>query len=128
MLRRVAIACSTAISLSIPLTVSADCINPTTPYDQTYCTAKLFIESDAELNSVYDQLKKLVNKNTKSDLKNIQRAWIAYRDQECSVGGTIQVQCNFEANKARTEYLRDRLRECKTGQCNDAMIGAKSWQ
>ena len=39
-----------------------------------------------------------------------------YRDNVCQPeSGTINVDCNYRVNRERTEYLRDRLRECKAG-------------
>ena len=103
------------------------CKNPRTTYDRTYCAAKLFLESDNELNEVYRDLKKALPKDVQGKLTEVQREWIAYRDATCERGGRIDVQCNFEVNRARTENLRDRLRECKTGHCQDDQVGKKSW-
>lgn len=115
-----------AFLLSTPTAFAATydaCKNPTTPYDQTYCTAKLFLQSDTELNQTYTDLMKLVvDKDTKESLIKAQRSWIQYRNTNCSEGGTIDVQCNFDVNKARTVFLQDRVRECKIGHCDDKMI------
>jgi uncharacterized protein YecT (DUF1311 family) len=118
-----------ALSLAVAATARAEdgCTNPKTSYDRTYCTAKLFLESDNELNAVYRELKGRVSKDAQGALTLVQREWIAYRDSACEVAGTINVKCNFDVNRARTEYLRDRLRECKTGHCQDALVGQKSW-
>jgi uncharacterized protein YecT (DUF1311 family) len=103
------------------------CANPKTTYDKTYCVAKLFLESDKELNQVYKDLKKAIPKPVQVKLTDVQKEWISYRDTTCESNGTINVQCNFDVNKTRTEYLRDRLRECKTGHCQEEQIGKKSW-
>ena len=103
------------------------CTNPKTSYDRTYCTCKLFIESDNELNEVYKELKGQLPKDLASKLTSVQKEWITYRNSKCESGGTIAVDCNFDVNKARTEYLRDRLRECKTGHCQDEKIATRSW-
>lgn len=99
-----------------------------THYDQTYCMAKLFIESDNELNHVYKELHTHLKGPLKKQLVEVQRAWIKYRDQACSNGGTIDVNCNYTVNHHRAEYLRDRLRECKTGNCQPKMIRRKNWE
>ena len=113
---------------SLPALAEDGCKNPKTPYDRTYCVAKLFLESDNELNAVYKELKGALKKDGKDKLTQVQRDWIAYRDQKCSTNGDIEVQCNFDLNKARADYLRDRARECKTGHCQDDLIGKKSWE
>lgn len=96
-------------------------------YDQTYCFSKLFVESDSELNSVYKELKEFLKGDVKQKLTEAQRSWIKYRDDSCSSGSTIRVDCNYDVNRARTEYLRDRLRECKTGTCRNDMIAKETW-
>ncbi len=104
------------------------CKNPKTPYDSTYCTAKLFLESDKELNKVYKELKDSLKKEQKDKLTKSQRKWIEFRDATCSKDGTINVDCNFQVNKARGEQLRDRLRECKTGHCDEALLFAEDFK
>lgn len=103
------------------------CEKFTTSYDRTYCTAKLFIESDNELNQVYKELKTYLKGETSKTLTATQRNWIKYRNNRCETGGNIEVDCNYQVNKLRTEYLRDRLRECKTGNCQVDAISRESW-
>jgi len=104
-----------------------ECQNPKTSYDRTYCMAKLFMESDNELNAVYKELKSSLKKDLQQKLTEVQREWIKYRDGACESSGTIDVKCNYDVNRARTEFLRDRLRECKTGHCREDLIAQKSW-
>ena len=107
---------------------AGECDKYTTPYDQTYCFAKLFVESDKELNEVYKALGKQINASVRDDLKIVQREWMKYRDSTCQPqSGTINVDCNYRVNRERTEYLRDRLRECKAGTCRPDMIAQQSW-
>lgn len=104
-----------------------ECDKYTTSYDKTYCFAKLFVESDKELNDVYKELREFLKDDVKQQLTVTQRAWIKHRDSSCSEGGSINVDCNYKVNRARAEYLRDRLRECKAGTCRNDMISQKSW-
>lgn len=104
------------------------CKNPTTEYDQTYCTAKLFLESDKELNDTYSGLMKYVKDDVKKSLIQVQKQWIKYRNDKCSESGTIDVSCNFDVNKARTVFLNDRLRECKTGHCQMDLIKSDNFK
>jgi uncharacterized protein YecT (DUF1311 family) len=123
----------TALSLILLIFVSrtakaeGECDKYLTSYDKTYCFAKLFLESDKELNTVYSDLRGLLKGNVKQQLTETQRDWIKYRDTSCERQGAINVGCNFKVNRERTEYLRDRLRECKTGNCRDEAISKKSW-
>lgn len=105
-----------------------ECQNPKTSYDRTYCMAKLFMESDNELNAVYKELKNSLKKDLQQKLTEVQREWIKYRDSSCESAGAINVKCNYDVNRDRTEFLRDRLRECKTGHCREDLIGQKSWE
>jgi len=123
----------TALSLIVLVFVSqtakaaGECDKYTTSYDKTYCFAKLFMESDKELNDAYKELRGLVKDDVKQGLTQTQRDWIKFRDTTCESDGAIEVDCNYRVNRERTEYLRDRARECKTGNCRNDMINQKSW-
>ena len=108
--------------------ITDSCSKFKTNYDRTYCVGKLFLESDKELNEVYTELRKPLKDNLKKQLTELQRDWIKYRDGACESSGSIDVSCNYKVNRERAEYLRDRVRECKTGNCNDAAIAKKSWE
>ncbi len=104
------------------------CDRYTTSYDRTYCASKLFVESDAELNKIYKELRQFTKGGTDKELVQTQRDWIKHRNASCeSNPGTINVNCNYRLNRERTEYLRDRLRECRTGSCNASAITRPSW-
>lgn len=105
-----------------------ECDKYTTPYDRTYCFSKLFVESDKELNEVYKALREQLKGDVRQGLTQVQRDWIRHRDGACQPeAGTINVDCNYRVNRDRTEYLRDRLRECKAGTCRPEMITRPSW-
>ena len=107
---------------------AGECDKYSTSYDRTYCYRKLFVESDKELNSVYNELRGQLKGRVRQDLVDVQLAWIRHRDQACQTKpGTIDVDCNYDVNRRRTDYLRDRLRECKVGNCRADMIAAPSW-
>jgi uncharacterized protein YecT (DUF1311 family) len=108
---------------------AGECDKYKTSYDITYCYCKLFVESDKELNVVYKELKDVLKDDMKKKLTETQREWMKYRNNACEEQpGTINVDCNYQVNKERTEYLRDRSRECKTGNCREDMIVKKSWK
>ena len=113
------------------LTTSAaqagECDKYNTSYDKTYCMAKLFLESDKELNTAYGELRSFSREPVKQQLKVVQLEWIRYRNESCESRGAINVDCNYRVNRERAEYLRDRVRECKAGTCRDDMISTKSW-
>lgn len=120
---------SLTLALLMPVAAHAagECDKYRTSYDKTYCMAKIFFESDNELNASYKDLRGLVNDTTKQQLKESQLEWIRYRNGACESDGAINVACNYRVNHSRTEYLRDRVRECKAGTCRNEMITKKSW-
>lgn len=124
---KILVACA-AVFGSQAVLAENTCDRYNTAYDRTYCTSKLFIESDKELNDVYKDLRKAIQPAVREKLTAVQRDWMSYRDQTCQPDeGRIRVDCNYKVNRERAEYLRDRLRECKTGACNNSMIGQQSW-
>lgn len=114
-----------------PAIAGDGCEEPRNGYDATYCKSKLFMESDKELNSVYQELKTSLNAEQKTRLTQAQRNWIDFRDSECSrsKGGayTINVDCNYKVNRRRSEFLRDRLLECKTGHCRNDLLFSENF-
>ena len=116
-----------AAMFSSSVYAQSECDKYKTSYDKTYCFAKLFLESDKELNTVYGELQKQLKEPVRKDLTLVQRDWIKHRDAECESNGRINVSCNYKVNRERAEYLRDRARECKAGTCRDEMIAKKSW-
>ena len=97
-------------------------------YDRTYCYSKLFIESDNELNDVYKALRNMLNRSGQNALKETERRWIKYRKDRCEVSSAVvDVGCSYMVNLERTEFLRDRLRECKQRMCDYSAVGQQSW-
>ena len=123
-----AAAAALAWALAAPALAADACDHYKTSYDRTYCMSKLFVESDKELNTVYKELTATLSGKTRQGLVQTQRQWMSYRDNSCEPeSGTINVDCNYRVNREHTEYLRDRLRECKTGNCRADMITRSSW-
>ncbi|WP_161786859.1 lysozyme inhibitor LprI family protein [Cupriavidus sp. SK-4] len=124
-----AILSALTLALLAPVAAQAanECDKYRTSYDKTYCFAKLFLESDKELNGSYNELRGMVGDSVKQKLKDTQLEWIKYRDASCEQGGAIDVDCNYRVNRDRAEYLRDRVRECKAGTCRNDMIAKKAW-
>ncbi|WP_157617740.1 lysozyme inhibitor LprI family protein [Succinimonas amylolytica] len=124
-----AIALASGMTLSLFNTAAAEssCNQYTTSYDRTFCFCKMIVESDKELNEVYKELRENLDEKTAEGLKLTQRKWIKYRNNQCENNGTIQLQCNYNVNKSRTDYLRERLRECKSGVCQNSLVIKPSW-
>ena len=107
----------------------APCEQYSSAYDRTYCISKHFIESDRELGEVYQALRAQLKNDTRQRLTQVQRDWITHRNQSCQpTENSVNVECNYRINRERTEYLRARLRECKTGSCRIDLITRPHWQ
>ncbi len=115
------------VALLVITNTYANCEKPAPGYDTTYCFAKLFLQSDDELNAAYKALSALLNPEQKKRLISAQRSWIKYRNAKCYDRGSIMVDCNFEVNKNRTKFLLDRVTECKIGSCKNDLIGSENF-
>jgi uncharacterized protein YecT (DUF1311 family) len=64
------------------------CWDKKTTADQHQCLANLDATYDEELNSIYKQLSKLSDDIDTKSLQAAQRAWIKFRDAECTFAGS----------------------------------------
>ncbi len=108
-----------------------DCGKFATQMDLNQCAGANLQAADAALNKIYQQL--MVQQSdalSKEQLKDVERAWIAYRDKECAFevgprqgGGSIwpmeMSNCLEEKTAARIRELM-RLSGCTAGvsACN----------
>jgi uncharacterized protein YecT (DUF1311 family) len=97
-----------------------DCRDPMNQSTMNMCAQRDFEAADGELNKVYGELMKALDyESYKTKLKLAQRAWIQFRDTECTFetaeneGGSIHPMvyagCETLLTKARTKQLRDYL-------------------
>jgi uncharacterized protein YecT (DUF1311 family) len=81
------------------------------------CAGMDFQKSDAKLNALYKSMMSKYDAANGALLKSSERAWIAYRDAECSyetnltVGGTINPMMD---TMCRTKKTDDRIKELNT--------------
>jgi uncharacterized protein YecT (DUF1311 family) len=111
-----------------PLSIARaeDCSKAMTQTEMNACANEAYKKSDAELNALYKQiLERLRNDaNATQQLVSAQRAWIAFRDAECtfvaspSTGGSIHPMvlsyCRERLTSARVTDLKSYLR-CEEG-------------
>ncbi len=113
----------TLIALILTSSLSAfaqdaiDCENAMDTYSMKICASQRLDKEDKRLNDLYGKLMKKNDKVGQAKLKKAQRAWIGYRDGECSYaadsmrGGTgeglVEVDCLAEKTKARADELKD---------------------
>ncbi len=80
------------VSKNIP-----NCVDPKSFYDKVYCAGKVYAVLDDNLNQIYKNLRKKLNKDQKNRLKKVQRFWIKDRDDKCasvnSSGITLNLTC-----------------------------------
>lgn len=103
-----------------------DCSNAATQAQMNACAGEAFTKADAELNSLYGQIKsRLKDDKAQLDLlAKAERAWVAFRDAECGFagsgveGGSMQpmvvASCKEDLTKKRSEELQDYLK-CEEG-------------
>lgn len=115
---------ATILCVSLPYAKSSSaCDNPRlTEYDRNYCMNKVYTEADRELNINYKKLMPMLNSEGKSRLKRGEKAWMRDRDNACQRGGTTYIQCNIDYTIDRTNFLQDRIRECKSSGCLNSRL------
>lgn len=109
-------------SLLLTSTLNADnCDNIKEGFDGLYCLQKVFFQADKELNDSYKKLNSMIDASTKKKLKASQLDWIQERNSECSWkderGSFVNMECAKDKTVSRTNFLNDRIRECKSTGC-----------
>ena len=117
---RPAFAALAAILLA-PATASAqDCQNASDQATLNQCAGKAFNDADKQLNADFREIEKRLadDANTKKLLVAAQRAWIAFRDAECTF------QTSMGAGGSMYSML---VADCKTALTNDRVKALKSY-
>jgi uncharacterized protein YecT (DUF1311 family) len=101
-----------------------DCKNPVDQTSMNICAGKALKASDKQLNDKYHALYQASSATGKLKLQTAQRAWIAYRDAQCtfntmgSVGGSMHAlaysSCADMLTQAQTKVLDQQL-NCDDG-------------
>lgn len=102
----------TASSAPIP----DNCDEPATQLDMNLCAKAFHAEEDARLNEVYQSLKDNLSADRQAKLVAAEKAWIAFRDQNCAFvrqqvsGGSIEPSiyygCLSQITASRTAELQ----------------------
>jgi len=92
------------------------CAKITVTTDLASCLSKARASSDAELNSLYRDIRKRLDRDELTALMKTQRLWIRYRDANCSAeralygkgtgAGPAYLACLEAMTRARTEELQ----------------------
>ncbi len=89
-------------------------------FDIADCFSKAGAQSDAELNSLYSKIKRVLDPKDLHQLQDAERLWIAYRDATCKAekslwnGGTggnpAYLACIDDETRHRLDYLQTTYR------------------
>lgn len=98
-----------------------NCKNPQSQLAMNTCAAKDYDREDARMNKTYKELVSKLEKDRREKLKEIQIAWIKYRDLQCDFdsssyeGGTmyslVHSSCLSQMTKQREKDLKAMLEE-----------------
>ena len=100
---------------------SDPCANASSQAEMNDCWGKEYKAADAQLNQVYRQLVSMLDDDEKSQLKEVETAWLKYRDANCDFvadqykGGTIRpmiyAMCLGDVTKSRTAEIRNQIKD-----------------
>ena len=103
---------------------AATCDEPQTQIEINRCASSALDAETASINSVYNRYRAGLEPAEKQQLKDVQLAWIKYKDLACKFeasgveGGSMQpyvlAQCLIEQTKTRRKQLESLLR-CDSG-------------
>lgn len=102
------------------------CDKPRDDFDGLYCLSKIYQEADKELNSNYKTLVPLLSGEGKIQLKSTQLDWQKSRNSECSrregKSFLINLRCATETTISRSQFLQNRIRECRSSGCLNSKL------
>ena len=106
-------------ALAVSIVSGSECENPKNNFDSIYCLNKVYIQTDKNLNESYSALRKHLYGQERYALLKSQREWIEVRNDECSLSKNgmfyVNLRCTTDVTRKRTEFLNNRLTECKSG-------------
>lgn len=99
--------------------MASDCAKLTERARIEACVGGDFKRADATLNTVYKQLMAKLGKSGQASLRDVERAWISFRDKHCAFvgsaaqGGSIQAtiigQCQTDLTVDRVAQMAQQL-------------------
>jgi uncharacterized protein YecT (DUF1311 family) len=97
------------------------CAEAQTQADMNICWGNEYKTADAQLNKTYQKLIALLEADDKAQLKNVEAAWIKYRDANCEFvadqykGGSmrpmIYAMCLTDVTTNRTTELKHQIED-----------------
>ncbi|HKB83445.1 MAG TPA: lysozyme inhibitor LprI family protein [Burkholderiales bacterium] len=118
--------------LSTPIVLAADCRNPQNQTEMNQCAAQDLEQVTKEINKLYTEYRGRLNEPQKQQLKEIQLAWIKFRDLACKfdssgvAGGSAYP---FVMQSCLIEKTRVRLKELQTlANCQEGDLSCPAWK
>ncbi len=103
-----------------------NCDNARNTFDEFYCKDKLYQQADKDLNKAYGELMNALPSTSKKTLKSVQLEWMRGRDSQCIEERddeiVLLVNCRLRKTINQTNFLQDRLRECKSTGCQPSRL------
>ena len=113
-----------ALLLCAGSALAADCTKAATQAEMNACASETLTQNDADLNATYMAYRDKLNKAKQNQLREVQLAWLKYRDLSChfesaaSAGGSaasLALQtCLADKTRQRADELKN-LAGCKEG-------------
>ena len=113
--------------LLMSITISAQkqkpkpCEDAQTQADMNICFGNEYKKADAALNKTYQQLVAMLDDEEKVQLKNVENAWLKYRDANCEFvgdqykGGSMRPMivaiCLADVTNNRTTELKNQIKD-----------------
>ena len=100
---------------------SGPCADAQTQAEMNICWGKEYKAADATLNQVYGQLMRKLDDADNTQLKQVEAAWLKYRDANCefvadqykggSIRPMIEAMCLADTTRNRTTELRNQIKD-----------------
>ena len=120
--------CAAGLGLMSVSVLADNCDNARNTFDEFYCKDKLYQQADKDLNKAYGELMNALPSASKKTLKSVQLEWMRARDSQCIEERddeiVLLVNCRLRKTINQTNFLQDRLRECKSTGCQPSRLNA----
>ena len=97
------------------------CPNAQSQAEMNDCAGREYKKADADLNQVYQKLVAMLDADEKGQLRDVENAWIKYRDANCDFvadqykGGTMRPMilgfCLADVTRNRTSELKGQIKD-----------------
>jgi uncharacterized protein YecT (DUF1311 family) len=108
-----------AFSVSAQQKKPDPCPDAQSQAEMNQCAGKAYKAADAELNQAYQKLVAMLDDEEKTQLKNVETAWLKYRDANCEFvadqfkGGSIRPMiyafCLADMTRNRTAEIKNQI-------------------